>query len=307
MEMEEERISMVLVRASELHSKIANCIHKTTTPSQANPLGYQIEGHNISNGVDDLSSSSSSSMESSQVEDEEAEALFNICEAFDSLESQLTSLQGLLQQQQYQTETVIVDIEHSRQMLLKNLGEYKGAHLDVIREAEAFASMKVEHEHDNELLLPPYPTHTPHSLVSENSQLSHISHTRKLAENGCNGGDLRKEQKTSQPQSRSGKLWGGLRFLAQSTAKTMLTLVGVISLLSLAGFEPRLRKKGAHLKVLTHHFEQPDKEDRRLNEQCPPGKVAVMEDGEIHCVVKERVEIPFDSFGENPGLNYGCG
>lgn len=70
MEMEEERIGMVLVRASELRSKIANCIHHSTTEVTPN------------NGDSDPSSV-----------DEDTEALLNICYAFDSLESQLASLQ----------------------------------------------------------------------------------------------------------------------------------------------------------------------------------------------------------------------
>ena len=212
--------------------------------------------------------------------------------------------QALLQQQQYERETVMGEIEYSRKVLLKKLGEYKGEHLDVIHEAEAFASMKVEH--DNELLLPPYPTCAQNSAVFDRSQLSGFSYTQKQAENHCNGSDFRNEQINSETQNRSGKLWGGLRFLVLSTAKTMLTLVGVISLLNLAGFEPRLSKKGAHLKVLTS-FQQPGAEDRRLTATCPLGKVAVMKDGEIHCVVKERVEVQFESLGENPAVNYGCG
>ncbi|KAJ8441950.1 hypothetical protein Cgig2_020095 [Carnegiea gigantea] len=253
-------------------------------------------------------------METAQVaHEQEAEALLNICDAFDSLESHLTSLQfsnkkklldqALLQQQQFERETVIGEIEYSRKVLLKKLGEYKGEHLDVIHEAEAFARMKVEH--DNELLLPPYPTRTPHSLVLDSSQRSSFPYTQKRTENGCNGSDFRNERKISETHNKSGKLWGGLRFLVQSTAKTMLTLVGVISLLNLAGFEPRLSKKGAHSKVLAY-FQQPGADYRRLGAECPPGKVAVTEDGEIHCVVKERVEIPFDSVVEKPGVNYGC-
>lgn len=302
MEMEEVRIAMVLVRASELRSKIASCISETTA-IEANPVRDQIEGSNtdIGNGVHE----NLSSMETAQVAHErEAETLLNICDAFDSLESHLTSLQALLQRQQFERETVIGEIEYSRKVLLKKLGEYKGEHLDVIHEAEAFASMKVEH--DNELLLPPYPTRTPHSLVLDSSQRSSFLYTQKRTENGCNGRDFRNERKNSETQNRSSKLWGGLRFLVQSTAKTMLTLVGVISLLNLAGFEPRLSRKGAHSKVLTY-FQQPDADYRSLSAKCPPGKVAVMEDGEIHCVVKERVEIPFDSVVENPGVNYGCG
>ena len=212
-------------------------------------------------------------------------------------------VQALQQQQQYEREAVIGEIEYSRKMLLRKIGEYTGEHLDVIREAEAFAGMKVEHS--NELLLPPYPTRS-RSLVLDNSNLNRFSYTRKLTQNGYNSGELPNCSKRNEPQPSSNKLWSGLKFLVHSTAKTMLTLVGVISLLSLAGFEPRLSKKGANLKSLTH-FQQPDAEEKRLVAQCPRGKVPVVEDGEIRCVVKERVEIPFDYVTENADVNYGCG
>lgn len=290
--MEEERIGMVLVRASELRSKIANCIHKTATT----PLQSQVVGA-LNNG------NSTSCVAETVVEDEEEETdtLLNICYAFDSLETQLSSLQALRQQQQYEREAVIGEIEYSRKMLLKKLSEYKGEHLDVIREAEAFASMKVEH--DNELLLPPYHTHSPQSLGLDKNYLSHVPYSRKFAQNGLKGSS---ESKESPTQNKSNKLWGGLRCLVHSTAKTMLTLVGVISLLNLAGFEPKLQKKGTKLNVLTL-FKQPDAKDRALVARCPPGKVPVMEDGEIRCIVKERVEIPFESVADNPDVNYGCG
>lgn len=210
--------------------------------------------------------------------------------------------QALQQQQQYEREAAIADIEYNRKTLLKKLSEYNGEHLDVIQEAEAFASMKVEP--DNELLLPPYQTHSPHSLVLDKSYLSRVPYSSKLAQNGLNGDN---ELKQSQAQSKSNKLWGGLRFLVHSTTKTMLTLVGVISLLSLAGFEPKLKKKGTNLNVLSL-FQQPDgAKEGGLVARCPPGKVAVMEDGEFRCIVKERVEIPFDCVADNPNVSYGCG
>lgn len=206
--------------------------------------------------------------------------------------------QALRQQQQYEREAVIGEIEYNRKMLLKKLSEYTGEHSDVIQEAEVFASMKVEH--DNELLLPPYPSH---SLVLDKNYLSRAPYSRKLTQNGLNGGNKSKEIQT---RSKSNKLWGGLRFLVHSTAKSMLTLVGVISLLSLAGFEPKLQKKGTNLNVLTL-FQQPGAKLKALGARCPPGKVPMMEDGEIRCIVKERVEIPFDSVADSPGVNYGCG
>ncbi|XP_074292997.1 uncharacterized protein LOC141619875 [Silene latifolia] len=73
-----------------------------------------------------------------------------------------------------------------------------------------------------------------------------------------------------------------------------------ISLLSLAGFEPRIKKKVNSFPALALF----DLDKKTLSARCPPGKVAVMEKGEIRCIVKERVEIPFDFVATDPDVNY---
>ncbi|XP_074285830.1 plastid division protein PDV2 [Silene latifolia] len=277
MDMDTERIGMVLVRASELHSKIATCIQKSTS------------GANISNTNGDVSNDDVNDAEQN-VDD----TLFTICDALDSLQSLLSSLQALQQQQQYEREAVIRDIENNRKMLLKKLSEYKGEHLDVIQEAEAFASMEVEHE--NEFFMP-YPALAPNSVALNNGLGSRFSSARKLVQNGHD------ESRRSQTQNSGNKLWRGLRFLVNSTVKTTFTLFGVIAILSLAGFEPKIKKKVNTFPALT--LFDPDK--KTLSARCPPGKVAVMEKGEIRCIVKERVEIPFDFVATDPDVNFGCG
>ena len=47
----------------------------------------------------------------------------------------------------------------------------------------------------------------------------------------------------NQVQSKSHNPPKGLRLFVNAAAKTVLTLVGMISILALAGFEPRLRKR----------------------------------------------------------------
>ncbi|KAH9610582.1 hypothetical protein KSS87_000867, partial [Heliosperma pusillum] len=210
--------------------------------------------------------------------------------------SEIANILALQQQQQYEREAVIRDIENNRKMLLKKLSEYKGEHVDVIQEAEAFASMEVEH--DNEFFMP-YPAHAPNSVVLANSLGSRFSSARKLVQNGHD------ESRRSQTQNSGNKLWRGLRFLVNSTVKTTLTLFGVITLLSLAGFEPRIKKKVNSFPALTLFDFNSDK--KTVSARCPPGKVAVMEKGEIRCIVKERVEIPFDFVATDPDVNYGCG
>ncbi|GAB4853938.1 hypothetical protein Ancab_018147 [Ancistrocladus abbreviatus] len=313
MDSEEERIGLVLVRASQLRSKIANCIHKSAAQTHHDSSPFLRTTSSSSTGGHPSFVGQPNDAEQEEEEDEDAdeESLFNICDAFESLESQLSSLQALLQQQQFEREAAIGEIEYNRAILLKKLQEYKGKHLDVIQEASAFLSMKVEHK--NELLLPPYPSHAPHSLMLDSGQLSHFSHAHKSNQNGHAGGsgilneakDLNVSER-SQAQTTSSNVWKGLRFLVSSAAKTMLTLIGVVSVLSVAGFEPGLAKRDPKFKALGL-FQQPDTEERRLSPHCPPGKVAVVEDGEIRCLVKERVQIPFDPVAVKADINYGCG
>lgn len=98
----------------------------------------------------------------------------------------------------------------------------------------------------------------------------------------------------------------GVRLVISVAAKTVLTLVSVISVLSLAGFEPRLRKRNTQFKVLDQ-FQTLANADKIATMQCPPGKVLVMEDGQPRCLVKERIEIPFESVIMKPDVSYGCG
>lgn len=83
--MEEEGIGLVLARATELRMKISNCIDKATTPRELqnnSPPGDE-------NGV----SGEDEAFGGQEEEDEEAHRLFNICDALESLETQLSSLQ----------------------------------------------------------------------------------------------------------------------------------------------------------------------------------------------------------------------
>jgi hypothetical protein len=77
-EMEDGGIGLVLARATELRLKISNCIHKATPTTPSN--GPEQE-------CDDK--------EQEEEDDEEMERLLNICDALESLENQLSSLQVL--------------------------------------------------------------------------------------------------------------------------------------------------------------------------------------------------------------------
>lgn len=199
----------------------------------------------------------------------------------------------------------MAEIEYSQKKLLKELKEYEGTNLDVIHEAISFAS---ETEESNDLLLPPYPRRPSHSLVSDNGHLSSFLSTHKFSQNESirvRPRDIYKSERTQTPnESRS--LLKGASVLVGTAAKAALTIIGVISILNLAGFEPSVRKRGNHFRILDI-FQLRRNNDEDTAVKCPPGKVPVLENGEMRCVVKERVEIPFESSVSIPDVNYGCG
>lgn len=87
--MEEDGIDMVLGRATELRLKISNCIHKATITSS---LG-QDPSAGTGNGAANDRGSGSQTLVGDTEDDEEVERLLNICDALESLETQLSSLQ----------------------------------------------------------------------------------------------------------------------------------------------------------------------------------------------------------------------
>uniref|UniRef100_A0A0D3E2Z6 Uncharacterized protein n=2 Tax=Brassica TaxID=3705 RepID=A0A0D3E2Z6_BRAOL len=163
----------------------------------------------------------------------------------------------------------IRDALESLESQLAALQDYKGKEFEVLREASTFAGERVDYE--NDLLLPPYHVH-PH-LPSKH---------KKSDVNGFGSVHVRKVN----PNGGSGVIIG---FLG-SVAKIMLPLIGVISIL----------KRGASLKLLQQQVV-------RAPNQCPRGKVLVFGDGEARCLVKERVEISFDSVVAKRDVTYGYG
>ncbi|KAF5751129.1 hypothetical protein HS088_TW02G00139 [Tripterygium wilfordii] len=307
--MEEERIGVVLAKAVELRLKISNCIHKATTPCKQKTQG----GENAEEEGDKEDSfhvnGDKNPFQNPETEedDEETERLLNIGDALESLENQLSSLQALQHQQHYEREVALSEIENSRRMLLDKLKEYKGEGLEVLREASEFAGETVKH--DNDLLLPPYPSRPPHSLITDNGYVSHFASSQKSVHNGIINQDPLNEVQGngSEPilkrKEQSGK---GLVHLISAATKTVLTLVGVVSVLSLSGFGPNFGKRGIPFKVPCL-FQHPGTEENREVIRCPPGKVLLMEDGEARCVVRERIAVPLESMVGKPDVNYGCG
>ncbi|KAI4295572.1 hypothetical protein L6164_035605 [Bauhinia variegata] len=311
--MEEEGIGLVLARATELRLKIGNCIHRASSTAHS-PLNGPLQPERPHRNHESNSRLRAVVNETEDEEnEEEAERLLNICDALESLETQLSALQALQQEQQYEKEVALVEIESSRKTLIDKLREYKGKELEVIGEASIFASETVEH--NNDLLLPPYPSRPPCLMRLDKEYLSQIPSMHKAVRNGLITIDPRIEAKKSVGEKEQNHVQAGaknskkgLGLFISSAAKTMLTVVGVVSILSLSGFGRNLGKKGTRFKVLSllQRSETEDERSARAN-QCPPGRILVVENGEARCLVKERVEVPFSAVAATPDINYGCG
>lgn len=191
-------------------------------------------------------------------------------------------------------------------MLLEKLKQYKGEELEVIQEASAFAGETVDH--NNDLILPPYPSRSPHSHILDNNNGGYSSpfhYTRKSFQNGANNTDSANAEKNMNV-TEGGSRKGMGHFIC-SVAKTVLPVVGLVYVLSMSGFGQNLVKGNGPLKFLGIVKEQQSDEEKRSGDVCPPGKIIVVENGEARCLVKERVEIPFGLVAAKPDINYGSG
>ena len=89
--MDGDGIGLVLARASELQSKITNCIHRASNlrTEENKEREQEREGEDNGGRPQDKVGEAAKEVE----EEEEAERLLNIRDAFESLEAQLSSLQ----------------------------------------------------------------------------------------------------------------------------------------------------------------------------------------------------------------------
>ncbi|KAI0501481.1 hypothetical protein KFK09_016426 [Dendrobium nobile] len=215
------------------------------------------------------------------------ESLFGIREALESLEKQLASLQDLQQRQRHEREAVLTQIDHSRKALFIKLEEYKGEDLEIIHEAAAFARENVEQ--DGAFFLPQYPSHfPPDSFVVKDNDPSSFSSKNSLA--------------VDSTQNKQRRMRSVLGFIA----KSVITFVGIVSALRLAGFKPEIRKRENSINLLDFLPKTTD-EVRELSIHCPSSKVLVIKDGKASCLVKERVEVPFGSDFGNSNINIAFG
>lgn len=216
-------------------------------------------------------------------------------------------VQALQHQQLYEKEEALAGIVYSQEKLLQKLKEYKGENLDVIHEAIAFVGETVEENSD--LLLPPYPSRPSFTLVSNKTHISHFQSSHLPTQNGEINGRQRNgltKDLLGSNQTEAKTPFKMVKHFVAGAAKTVLTVLGVISVLTLAGFEPSLKKRDNHIKFI-NLFQLHGGDEKERTIECPAGKVPVVENGEIRCVVRERVEVPFESAVATPDVSYGCG
>jgi hypothetical protein len=212
-------------------------------------------------------------------------------------------------------------IDRSRRSLLCKLKEYKGQDCEVIHEAAAFAGEKIEH--DDGLILPPYSNHVTNCFVLDDLYpLNYVSKPKRLHNGSGSDGATEDGARTNGTENRNAGTpsrgpRGRITSFVGWVAKTAVMVVGAVSIMKAAGYEPVIGTNSVKLDV-TGLFGKAAAaatgtgggggEERGARLGCPPGKVMVLEDGRAHCVVKERVEVPFDTnLASPPDASYGLG
>ncbi|KAG0541494.1 hypothetical protein BDA96_02G021400 [Sorghum bicolor] len=302
--MEGEEIGLVLARASDLRTRISAC-------AAGAGAGAPCPRRDAEEAVERLGAAGD---DEEGTEEVVVESLVGISDALESLERQLAALQDLQHQQRYERETILSQIDRSRQSLLTKLKEYKGQDCDVIHEAAAFAGEKIEH--DDGLILPPYSNHVTNSFVLDDlyplSYMSKSKHLRNGLDSNATAQDgTRTNGLGSRNTGTTKRSFGrGIGAFIGWVAKTAVMVVGAVSIMKAAGYEPVMGQNTIKLDIagLFGGGKQVNSgEEQSAPLRCPPGKVMVLENGRAHCVVKERVEIPFDAVLAPPSSRYGLG
>ncbi|KAG8081358.1 hypothetical protein GUJ93_ZPchr0007g6118 [Zizania palustris] len=301
--MEGDEIGLVLARASDLRSRISTCV--------AAAGARQLPESDAGEGAVKQLRAGDEEYGGYEEEEEEVESLVSISDALKSLERQVASLQDLQHQQRYERETILSQIDRSRGFLLNKIKEYKGQDYEVIHEAATFAGEKIEH--DDCLILPPYTNHVTNSFVLDDLYPPNYLTELKRTHNGLESDGTNQDvTKTNGLQNRNDSMSncnsrGGIRSFIGWLAKTAVMVVGAVSIMKAAGYEPVIGRNSVKLEIAGLFGKEATSAKKQATVQCPPGKVMVLEDGRAHCVVKERVEIPFDTNLASPNASYGLG
>lgn len=322
--MEADEIGVVLSRASELRSKINNCIERASAQDEDDDISEGGSGTTTGKMSELVKVNEDQSRWLETGGDIEVDSLINIRDALDSLEEQLACLQALQQQQRLERDATLAELDESRRILVKKLKDYRGKDLEVIQEACAFAGEPVEQKDD--ILLPPYGRRLPESFISPAYQYSpplHSAHSARRKNDHSfvtgnerqeteNGDSAESEEVSSHINNRPAKKQtNAFMQIIGLTTKAVLVVGSVISVLTLASFEPKLRRSVPSLKLselLPRRMNVPSIQSKvDVPNKCPPGKVLLIEDGIPRCFVKERVEVPFEPVVRAPDISYGCG
>ena len=199
--------------------------------------------------------------------------------------------QALEQQQIYEKEAALAQIDRRRVFLLSKIRDHEGDS-EFLQELTIFAGGNsigdFNGDGDGEfLLLPPYSSLRQEAFILDGIHSSlHLHKNRKLPVNE----PIEDQKKSTESLTRSlvkgaGSVFG---FVVKSTAG----ILGALAVARVAGFEPRLARKGGQLEPLV---------------RCPAGRVMVVQDGVAQCVVKERIEVPFGSADSGPLVGLGHG
>ncbi|KAL0914573.1 hypothetical protein M5K25_014933 [Dendrobium thyrsiflorum] len=216
----------------------------------------------------------------------------------------------LQQRQRYEREAVLTQIDHSRKTLFIKLEEYNGEDLEIIHEAAAFARENAEQ--DGGFFLPQYPTQFPDSfVVKANDPSSFFDFKNNSSKNSLTVDSSQNSRDNESymeltAQSASQNKQKRMRSVLGFIAKSVISFVGIVSALRLAGFKPEIRKRDSSINLLDLLPKTAD-EVRELSVHCPSSKVLVIKDGKASCLVKERVEVPFGSDFGNSNINIAFG
>ncbi|KAG6537436.1 hypothetical protein ZIOFF_002530 [Zingiber officinale] len=319
--MEGEEIGLVLARASELRAKVSDCIDGSGGDA-CGLIAVEDESEGlvaIRNALDSLEQQLAALQDKrresilcshlgSDTPKERLLGQFNYCHD-DALEVanelfEAMSERALLHQQRYERESILSQIDCNRVILLGKLKEYRGEKLEVINEVAAFASEAVEH--DDGLFLPPYPTHLPDLFTLDDiGGSSHFVVKKSSTINGhitINKNEDKTTEYDTHKKCRKATS-NGIGHIIGLVVKSAITFVSIISILGLAGYKPMIKKRSKG--IMLSGAESPM--DSQVGIQCPKGKFLVIENGKGRCVVKERIEVPFEPDVTSPTISYGFG
>ncbi|XP_024540262.1 plastid division protein PDV2-like [Selaginella moellendorffii] len=302
--MEPDEISVVLQRASDLHTRINDAIERALKSEFLLTAGKARDS--VSSAARDRGEEEEEQGSNVGLLGEpnaEAKSLGAIRDALEALEEQLECLQALQQQQRMDRDTALAELEESRLILLSRLRSHHGKEWEIIHEALAFAGEPVGIEQEKS---PARITQAGEPIRIEEQHGDRREIHKKFVANFLGipiklGLDLRRF---------AGRLFGPGVGVTSRAAMVMAGVLTTIILFSEIGSRHERRSSSeattAPPVIPTPSLAIPPRAPA-MEERCPPGKVMIFVDGVSKCVVKERIEIPFRGEVSSPDVLYGRG